>query len=434
MTIQTPRPHRTWVLVAVLLVAAAALFAFSRTDLAALRFGTQSFTKAVRVDRSVFFRLTVNVSYKSEPQRFDIVAGCNTLDILYKDNSRTHEVGLVPTVYGRRMTDGRGLVVRVPDACGGETTAGGQVPQNLMPVLIVYDDAATLGFGRAYMADEAYDSPNSVMRFGSATIAKATRAEFEAFRTKGEPNLVTREQYHSAQPLDQVEKMGLTKVYPAFGRSCWAYRRSLIPEQHRAALRRFWPAERPKFWIVRDTEQRKRMREAIDWRNSERFARDDGRRAGDRSFALFEPGEGGYRRDGVKRIGPSTKPYLEYAPALYPASSDISGPRFPNQPSQWPAFIAGLKHVSIMDVDVAGTANRGFAYCYIGNPLALPTHTELFPLLRQTPGALTVDGQIVAGAPDHWTDWMTDLTPIFEEDRFLYVFKPFDLESTRGDV
>ena len=69
------------------------------------------------VDHGTYFRLKVDVTYNGEPQHFDIVVGCNVLDIGYKDGSSTHEVGLVPTVYGRRMGDGKGLVVRPPDAC-----------------------------------------------------------------------------------------------------------------------------------------------------------------------------------------------------------------------------------------------------------------------------------------------------------------------------
>src|SRR3712207_6491895 len=78
-----------------------------------------SFTKSVEQDRGVYFRLKVDLTYKGEPQPFDIVVGCNVLQINYKDNSRTREVGLIPALFGRRMRDGAGLVIKPPDACNG---------------------------------------------------------------------------------------------------------------------------------------------------------------------------------------------------------------------------------------------------------------------------------------------------------------------------
>ncbi len=178
------------------------------TERGQMLLGIWSFTERVTVDRGTYFRLKVDVTYKGEPQHFDIVVGCNVLDITYKDGSGTHEVGLVPTVYGRRMSDGKGLVVRAPDACGGETTANGRVPANFMPVLVIYDDAGTLGSGSAYIVDEAYQNPRSPMTFGKASVETASRAEFLDFRQSGPSNLVTREQYHSAQAQDVVEKDG----------------------------------------------------------------------------------------------------------------------------------------------------------------------------------------------------------------------------------
>src|SRR5215203_5316953 len=48
-----------------------------------------SFTKSVERDRGVHYRLKVKLTYKGEPEDFDIVVGCNLLQINYKDNSRT---------------------------------------------------------------------------------------------------------------------------------------------------------------------------------------------------------------------------------------------------------------------------------------------------------------------------------------------------------
>src|SRR5689334_9709475 len=83
---------------------------------------TACFDVGPQVDQSRFFRLKVDFVYKGEPQRFDIVVGCR---VLAANNvvagATTREVGLLPTVFGREMSDGAAVVVRPPDACRGET-------------------------------------------------------------------------------------------------------------------------------------------------------------------------------------------------------------------------------------------------------------------------------------------------------------------------
>jgi hypothetical protein len=91
---------------------------------------TQTFAGEARVvqaaeqDQGSYYRLTVKLTYKNEPQDFDIVVGCQVPYHLYGD---VDYVGMVPTAFGRKMSDGKGLVVRPPLACDGQTTANGEV-------------------------------------------------------------------------------------------------------------------------------------------------------------------------------------------------------------------------------------------------------------------------------------------------------------------
>ncbi|MER9949058.1 hypothetical protein [Mesorhizobium sp. M0047] len=392
--------------------------------------GRWSYTEETHLDRGTYFRLKVDVTYRGEPQHFDIVVGCNVRGIGYKDGSSTREVGLVPTVYGRRMSDGKGLVVRVPDACHGDTSADGRVPADFVPVMVVYDDAATLGFGMAYMVDEAYHSPHSLMSFSKASVEKATRAEFDAFRQNGQPNLVTREQYHSAQPRDVVEKMGLTKIYPAFGRSCWAYSRSLIPEGYRANVRKYWPAERPKYWMIPDYKSLAELRESIKEAN---FSRDDGGKLkGIGPWIGSEwPDYGMMHRSGSKPIGPASRSTVN-TPAFYPFTSDVSEASWPRDPSKWISYISHLSPVNILNISMAETSNRGFAYCY--QPPSFSSNAEAIDLLKKRIASLTIEDDPVWGAPTNWQMgvWLTGT--LFEDDKFIYYHQQFYLESTGGDV
>src|SRR5580692_5173384 len=179
-----------------------------------------SFIKSIEEDHGTYYRLKVKLAYKGEMQDFDIVVGCNVKQINYKDNSNTYEVGLVPTVFGRRMSDGKGLVVRPPAVCQGETTANGKVQPDLLPIIVVYDDAETLTFGTAYLSEDAYENALSVLKFGGATIETATKTEFDVFR-RAQPNLVKRESYHSPLENDAgLRENNFRRLTRPFGHAC----------------------------------------------------------------------------------------------------------------------------------------------------------------------------------------------------------------------
>jgi hypothetical protein len=106
-------------------------------------FSGWSFTKSVDVktagqDRGYYYRFKASYAYKGEPLDFDIVVGCNVRVTTYKDNDRTVDVGIAPMVFGLKMKDGHVVVIRPPQACNGQTTENGRVPQNLLPLVVTY--------------------------------------------------------------------------------------------------------------------------------------------------------------------------------------------------------------------------------------------------------------------------------------------------------
>jgi hypothetical protein len=212
--------------------------------------GRWSNVKSVEVDRGTYFRLKVKLTYKGEPQDFNIVVGCNVRNIRYKGGGRTYEAGLIPTLHGRAMSDGKAVVIRAPNACDGATTANGHVPEAFMPVIIVYDDAMALTFGTAYISDDAYESPLSLMTFDRAIVEKASRAEFDDFRQNGPPNVVTRSAYHSGRtPPKRLEEMGIQEGI-GIARHCDTYARFALAPIAREVLKEYWPQDRPRYWAV----------------------------------------------------------------------------------------------------------------------------------------------------------------------------------------
>ncbi len=391
-------------------------------------------TDKVIVDRGTYFRLKVDFAYKGERQHYDIVVGCNVLNIRYKDSSSTYEAGLIPTVWGQRMNDGKAVVVRAPDACRGDTTENGGVPADFLPVMVVYDNADTVAFGIGYMTDDAYRSPKSVLRFDKATVERATRAEFDTFRATGPQNIITRSQYHSVQNDHQLALLGLTKTYPAFGRSCYAFSRWKLTEPEREIVRKYRPANAARYWTISqtlldETTQAAYANEIGEARiKAHGQTRDDGLVLG-WNEGFSQPDFGALRRDGVQLVG--LKSSIREAAAFYPADTSLRQDKWPlEQPARLAAYEA-LRSINTTNIDIDYGRNRGFAYCYSGEALRGMPRDTVWAL----PAFTTVDGQeLVAGAPEHWGFGSDSANFVVENDEFVLERVLFNLESTRGDV
>ena len=332
-------------------------------------FGGWSFTKSVVRDTGTYYRLKVDVTYKDEPQHFDIVVGCNVLQINYKDGDRTREVGLIPSAFGRRMSDGRGLVVRPPQACNGETTANQRIPPDLLPLMVVYDDAETLAFGTAYLSDDAYDNPMSVLKFSGATIETASRAEFEQFRRE-QPNLVKRASYHAASGPAALAARGLPPPDTPMGTGCRGYARFRLFGAEREQAHAMWPAERPHYWHPTSSDEQF----AIDPTIYDRPMQTD--RAGAPLYPRYAlmPGLNVEIADrGMPRRHPVA--WIQNRPVQLSYYPDVG----PWIALPWPSNAAARAEELFRDgehaeanVDFRNGATRGFGYCF-------PTLTE-FPV------------------------------------------------------
>ena len=109
----TPNPHRStnppphlrgavragWALGIFLGVIGHGVLAL-RSEVGQALLGHWSFVRSIADDQGTYYRLKVKLTYKGEPQDFDIVVGCNVRRITYKDGSGTYEAGLIPSVFG----------------------------------------------------------------------------------------------------------------------------------------------------------------------------------------------------------------------------------------------------------------------------------------------------------------------------------------------
>lgn len=409
-------------------------YAAVNTEIGRALTGRWSFVKSVEEDRGTYYRLKVKLAYKGEPQDFDIVVGCNAKQTNYKDGGRTVEVGLVPQVFGRRMSDGKGLVISPPQACKGETTANGRVQPDLLPLVIVYDDARNFAFGTAYLSEDAYENPLSVLTFGGATIEAATRAQFDEFR-RIQPNAVPGDVYNRHLAEGAVKKQPTDSF---LGSSCIAYARYRLPEDLRALVRAHWPEERPRFWQPSGPQAQAEIEEAARRSKALRSDDPDGpRRTWAQFVAAVDPFLTNYglvtRRGGGQVM---LAPGHAFPPALYP---DIDGwgalPWPEDPPRAAERILAGDVRIET-NLDFREGVTKGFGYCredvtrYAGLHSPPEAKRLEMPVVHywQKPASNRVDGREIR-SPQKGR-----LVLFVENDEFVFHLVQFGLFSIRGDV
>jgi hypothetical protein len=427
-------------IVVLCLLLASALFALAQGHLRnsaiiSALFGNWDFVKSVQRETGTFYRLKVNLTYKGKPQDFDIVVTCGGRETDYRDGGRTVEIGVTPSAFGRRMDDGKGIVVHPPRACRGETTENGEVPPDLMPIVVVYDDADTLAFGNAYLSDDAYESPRSVLQFGGATIERSDRAAFEQFR-RDRPNLITRSSYWTSSGVGGLKLVGLPAAHIPMGVGCYGYARFRLTNSEKERAHELWPAARPRFWEPATREDQ----EAIDPIIYNRLVLTDHDEARPSPWNLvvsqldYEVANIGMPRRHPASWGKNPRPT---APSYYP---DIGA--WMSLP--WPADAAARGEAILRDgphvgasIDFRNGAMRGFAYCRptpqnfptgVGYPD--PTKAPDISWLR-LPQINFIDGIEVAGRSNNGSNGPP---LIVERDEFIFRPFHFGLSSLWGDV
>jgi hypothetical protein len=402
------------------LAGVAVLGVVARSDFGQTLMGRWSYTKSVTNDRSRFFRLIVNLAYKGEPLTFNIVVGCSVRITTYKDNDRTVEVGVAPTAYGLKMKDRRGIVVRPPEACDGETTENGQVPPTLLPLIVTYEKADEPWFGLAYVTDDAFDSPLSELKFFNATISKATAQEWREWRrTEAPKNFVTYELL-GVNPINRFDHVRWQPGKHFMASECQGFYRLKLPPAARELVRPYWPASRPTFWYA-STAASLVLRTVDDKEAEQKGLLIEGHRL------EWYLGSGPNFFPGLPRRKPGALIFLkrELVGDVYPAVSDRTVSRL-DQAGQYPAEILGKPRLIWAEADVR-SETRGFAYCDgVNNVDHLPD---------SGPGRFKfesrVNGQSIS---DEINRPYTNPFPFYERDEYLFLAARYSVANTWGGL
>ena len=102
---------------------------------------------------------------------FDYVAACAVVQARYRDGDRSVDTpfGVAPKTFIMRTSGGHAIQVVTPRACNHDAEDG-DIPPDLIPLTIFYEDAAKLNFGWGYTSQDAYDNPRARISFEGASV------------------------------------------------------------------------------------------------------------------------------------------------------------------------------------------------------------------------------------------------------------------------
>jgi hypothetical protein len=283
------------------------------------------------------------------------------------------------------------------------------IPADFLPGIIWFEKAGDRRFGIAHVSEDAFENPNGKLKFHGATVTKATQAEWEVFRKRADGNEGFRERYYNidlgGNDAQRIVASRGTDVEAGAGiLSCFGVHRNELSAIARTEMRKYWPAERPRFW--------NNAKDGVSaW---------DGLLKLERSAPIFANGyrlqehATHYRYQGFATRARGGEAYATLRqpvpPEFFPLRWDRGVPWvFSDRVARSPYLGA--------DVDLQNGKNKGFFYCF---RRLTPGHglETVLPDVRERHGQTRVDGDAVwLPVPKNWNS-----VPriFFEEDRYLY--------------
>ncbi len=221
-------------------------------------------------DQGYFYRLKAGFEIKDTGERvdFDYVVACNIRLTRWRSGGLSDDSSISPKAMVMATHDGHAVMVRTLVLCGGSTTDNGNVPPDVLPLAVWFDDVGDLSAGLGYLSEDAYDNPLGRLKFRGARVERATREDWEAWRAKSAAEYVQRGVLPGPWGYDFPNH-----TPPELGQyisTCETYRRLKLPENLRAKLRELWPQDRPRFWTVPSEKEWSTFRDLV-WTYSRKF-------------------------------------------------------------------------------------------------------------------------------------------------------------------
>jgi hypothetical protein len=203
------------------------------------------------------YRFNVELSHGDQPINIEIIIAYGSEARQILGEGRSARAVWAPYIYGVRTRSGEGVLVQSPNVCDRDVVKE-PVPADFLPVVFWVPDAGNLEFFIAYLHERAYEQPVSKLTFHRATVTKASEADYKAWReTKWKDNIVPigdrREDHINGRsyfrgdgffPKDDPRNKCLLRM------SCYSFIRTPIPEEPRELVRKRWPGDHPRYWLL----------------------------------------------------------------------------------------------------------------------------------------------------------------------------------------
>lgn len=204
-----------------------------------------------RLEAVAYYRVKSSYIVKDTGEHvdFDYVAACAVLETRYRDGDRSVDTpfGVAPKTFIIRTAGGHAIQVATPRACDRQAETG-DIPPDLIPLTVFYDDATNLRFGWGYTSQDAYDNARAKISFEGAGVTAATYADWRAWRAKAavEPKRFGGFDLSWGYSYERDIPMRVAS-------SCSFYVRAPVHAEVRAAVTAEWEKRgRPEFWVYGD--------------------------------------------------------------------------------------------------------------------------------------------------------------------------------------
>jgi len=207
-------------------------------------------------DRGYFYRFKADFEVKATGEKvaFDYVAACNVRLTRWRDGGLSDDTTLSPRAMVQATRDGHAVMLQTVNGCHGLTSENGDVPPDLLPLAVWFEDISDLSAGLGYASEDAYENPITKLAFHGARIDHATRDEWEEWRKKSSEQYVQQGVLPGPWGYDfpNADPPGLGQ----YVRVCDGYRRLKLPDDFRAKLHELWPEGHPRYWTMSSETER----------------------------------------------------------------------------------------------------------------------------------------------------------------------------------
>jgi hypothetical protein len=217
-------------------------------------------------DNGYFYRFRASFEIKGTGEKldFDYVVACNIRLTRWRDGGLSDDTSYSPRAMFKATAGSHAVMLGTLDACHGLTSEHEDVPKDILPLAIWFEDVSNLSTGLGYVSQDAYDNPLGRLIFHGARVDRATHDDWEAWRKKSASEYMQRGVLPGPWGYDLPNiPVSDTAFRSAYVSECNGYRRLKLPQDMRAKLRVFWPADRPRFWTSSSEEERSTIGDVI---------------------------------------------------------------------------------------------------------------------------------------------------------------------------